>query len=102
LGYGGKVQKGSTKQGRGARHGYRCEDAGLGRLGQVLCHSMALGRRRRAIMVEGYRAHLGLQIGEVGMQVCGFPRWSKSEIGGSLAYMHAHIAWTWTVPIFPM
>jgi hypothetical protein len=37
---------------------------------------MELGRRRRAMMVEGYRAHLGLQVGGVGMQMCGFPRWS--------------------------
>jgi hypothetical protein len=35
---------------------------------------MALGRRRREMIVEGYRAYLGLQVGEVGMQVSGFPR----------------------------
>jgi hypothetical protein len=40
---------------------------------------MAWGRRRREMIVEGYRAHLGLQVGEVGMQLCGFPRWSKRE-----------------------
>jgi hypothetical protein len=40
---------------------------------------MALGRRRREMIEEGYMDHLGLQVGYVGMQVCGFPRWSKRE-----------------------
>jgi hypothetical protein len=43
---------------------------------------MALGRRRRAMMVEGYRAHLGLQVGVVGMQVCGFPRFDQERREG--------------------
>jgi hypothetical protein len=43
---------------------------------------MALGRRIRAMMVDGYRAHLGLHVEEVGMQVCGFPRFDQERREG--------------------
>jgi hypothetical protein len=34
------------------------------------------------MMVEGYRAHIGLQVGGVGMQVCGFPRFDQERREG--------------------
>jgi hypothetical protein len=38
---------------------------------------MALGRG--AMGLEGCRACLGLQVGEVGMQVCGFPSFDQER-----------------------
>jgi hypothetical protein len=43
---------------------------------------MSLGRRRRAMMVEGYRAYLWFQVGEVGMQVSGCPRFDQERRDG--------------------